>query len=179
VVCSSNITLSDVPTVYKMTKLIDESLVGLYHELGVSVMGLRPSNICGIGQSRTEYQPCAMAGLDLEFEKNGFVSITGDGTQARDFVNAKDVARTFWLAANSEASGTTVDVCTGKLTSINEVAEIAGVPVKYVDPRPGDAKVLISDPEPAKRLLGFEAEIGIEQTVQESFPAVMAVKKVA
>lgn len=174
IVCSSNITLSDVATTYKMTKLIDERLVELYAEMGVSVMGLRPSNICGEGQSRTEYQPCAMAGMDIGFEKNGYFSITGDGTQARDFVNVKDVARAFVLAAGSNVFNTTIDVCTGKLTSINEVAQIAGAPIKYVDPRPGDAKVLISSPGEAEYLLGFKAEIGIEQTVKDSFPAVMA-----
>jgi nucleoside-diphosphate-sugar epimerase len=176
VVCSSNITLSDVATTYKMTKLIDERLIELYAEMGVSVMGLRPSNICGTGQSRTEYQPCAMAGMDIGFAKNGHFSITGDGTQARDFVNAKDVARAFWLAATSDAKGFTVDVCTGKLTSLNEIVQILGVPVKYVDPRPGDAKVLISDPGPAKEVLGFSAEIDIVQTLADSFPTVMEQK---
>lgn len=177
VVCSSNITLSDVATTYKMTKLVDEYLVELYASMGVSVMGLRPSNICGIGQSRTEYQPCAMAGMDLGFEKDGFFSITGDGTQARDFVNVKDVARAFVLAMGSDVVGETLDICTGKLTSMNEVAALAGAPVKYVDPRPGDAKVLISDPVPAWNKLEFNSEIGIEQTVKDSFPAVMKATK--
>ena len=59
VVCSSNITLSDQLTVYRESKRAVESLVALYASLGVSVMGLRPSNIYGRGQSRTEYQPCA------------------------------------------------------------------------------------------------------------------------
>lgn len=177
VVCSSNITLSDQPTTYKMTKLMCEHLVEQYAKMGVSVMGLRPSNICGEGQSRTEYQPCAMAGMDIGFEKNGFFSITGDGTQARDFVNVKDVARAFVLAAGSDVFNTTIDVCTGKLTSINEVAQIAGAPIKYVDPRPGDAKVLISSPCEAEHLLGFKAEIDIEQTVKDSFPAVTRSKK--
>lgn len=114
--------------------------------------------------------------MDIGFEKNGFFSITGDGTQARDFVNVKDVARAFVLAAGSDVKGITVDVCTGRLTSLNEIVQILGVPVKYVDPRPGDAKVLISDPNPAWNKIGFSSEIGIEQTLRDSFPAVMAAK---
>lgn len=176
VVCSSNIVLSDVPTIYKMTKALDEQLVASYARLGVSCMALRPSNICGTGQSRTEYQTCSFAGLDLGFERDGYFSVTGDGSQSRDFTNARDVARAFWLAANSEISGTTIDVCTGHLVSLNEIAAILKVPIHYVAVRPGDAKTLISDPEPAKRLLGFEAEVGIEESLRDSFPAVMASK---
>lgn len=176
VVCSSNIVLSDAPTVYRMTKNICEKLVQEYAFMGVSCLGLRPSNICGIGQSRKEYQPCAMAGLDIGFEKNGIFKITGDGTQARDFINVKDVARAFLLATESDITGITLDVCTGVSTSINQLAEIAGVPVEYVEARKGDAQILVSYPKEAEDFIGFKAEIGIEQTVQESFPAVMAAK---
>jgi UDP-glucose 4-epimerase len=176
VVCSSNITLSDQTTVYKETKLTCERLVSLYANIGVSVMGLRPSNIAGRGQSRTEYQPCSMAGMDMGFARDGYFSITGDGTQARDFVNATDVARAFSLAARIGERGITLDVCTGNLMSLNEIADRLKVPVKYVAARPGDAKVLISDPEPAKNILNFQAQISKDQTLRESFPSVMAKK---
>jgi UDP-glucose 4-epimerase len=170
VVCSSNIALSDVPTIYRMTKNLTEALVREYAALGVSCMGLRPSNICGVGQSRTEYQQCAMAMMDVRYERDGFITIEGDGSASRDFVNVKDVARAFLLAAGSELIGETLDVCTGKLTSVMEVVKMVGVPFKHVEPRKGDAKTLVSDPNPAWFKLGFSAEIGIEQTVRESFP---------
>lgn len=172
VCCSSNIVLSDQPTVYKTTKQACEDLVKLYAGLGVSCMALRPSNIGGAGQSRIEYQPCAFAGLDLSYERDGHFSITGDGTQSRDFVNVRDVARAFELALMSDITGETMDVCSGRQTSINEVAKILNVPVKYIAPRPGDAKILVSDPTPAMDRLRFVAEIGIWETVRESFPSV-------
>lgn len=172
VCCSSNIVLSDQETMYKLSKQTCEQMVAYYASLGVSTMALRPSNIGGAGQSRTEYQPCSMMGLNLTYKEDGHFNVTGDGTQARDFVNVKDVARAFALALNSGLTGETLDVCTGKLTSLNEIASILGVPVKYVDPRPGDAKVLISNPNPARLKLGFSSEIGIEETIRDSFPDV-------
>lgn len=177
VVCSSNITLSKELTVYRESKRAVEQLIKLYASLGVSVMGLRPSNIAGPGQSRTEYQPCSFAALDMGFERDGHFSITGDGTQQRDFVNVRDVARAFAIALESPRKGNTMDVCTGRLASLNEVATLLKVPIKYVDPRPGDAKVLVSYPEEASMILGFNAKIGLQQTLEESFPAVMAARR--
>jgi UDP-glucose 4-epimerase len=174
VVCaSSNIVLSDQKTVYKQTKLAVEKLVKLYSSYGVSCMGLRPSNIYGRGQSKKEYQPCAFAGLDKSYAENGHFVVTGDGTQSRDWVHAADVADAFLLALSSSFSGKTIDVCTGKLTSINEVAQLLRVPIKYTEARPGDAKQLVSDPEEAKNILGFVSKRKLEQTVYEAFPEVM------
>lgn len=178
VVCaSSNIVLSDKATVYKTTKESVESLLKMYSRLGVSCMGLRPSNIYGEGQSKTEFQPCAFAGLDKGFSKEGAFTVTGDGTQSRDWVHAADVADAFYKALLSDFSGGTVDVCTGKLTSINEVAKLLNVPVRYTAPRPGDAAELVSDPKKAKELLGFESSRKLVDFVHDAFPEVKKRKK--
>lgn len=177
VVCtSSNIVLSEKPTVYKSTKEAVEKLVKEYASIGVSCMALRPSNIYGKGQSKTEYQPCAFAGLDKGFSENGMFTITGDGTQSRDWVHAEDVAEAFLKALDSDVTGETVDICTGKLTSLNEIANLLGVPVKYTAPRPGDAAELKSDPRPAQEKLGFVAKRRLSKCLYDAFPEVRKVK---
>jgi UDP-glucose 4-epimerase len=174
VVCSSNIVLSPRDTVYKDTKIAAENLVRMYARLGVSALGLRPSNIAGPGQSRTEFQPCAFAGMDTGFEKDGYISISGDGTQTRDFVHVSDVARAFIVALDSTVKGRTIDICTGRQISMNGVLDVLGNPPrKYTDPRPNDAHSLPSFPSAAREMLGFEAKIPIEQSIRDSFPAVM------
>ena len=172
VCCSSNIALSDVPTVYRASKRAVESLVEVYASQGVSCMALRPSNIHGSGQSKTEFQMCAFAGMDSTYLKTGHFFVSGNGTQSRDWVHAQDVARAFTLALESDVVGLALDVCTGRQTSMNEIAVMLDVPVEYTDPRPGDAKMLVSDPEPARRLLGFEARVGLEDSIWDSFPSV-------
>jgi UDP-glucose 4-epimerase len=176
VCCSSNITLSPRPTVYKATKEAVEKLVEAYTSLGVSCMALRPSNIYGKGQSKTEYQPCAFAGLDKGFSKDGHFTVTGDGTQSRDWVHAADVAAAFYLALKADCTGT-VDVCTGRLTSINEIASMLEVPVLYTEARRGDAKELVSDPEPASKLLNFSATMQLEQSLADAFPEVLRIQR--
>ena len=172
VVCSSNIVLCPDMTTYKATKLAAESAVLAYQRYGLSCQALRPCNIGGPGQSKTEYQLCAFAGLDESYKKNGFVEITGDGEQTRDFVHVRDVARAFEIALFSDYCGPTIDIATGDLISMNEVARIVGLPIRYVADRPGDARTIVSDVEEAKKYLGFVAEISREKTLRDSFPSV-------
>lgn len=171
VCCSSNIVLSDKPTVYKTTKQACEQLVELYSSMGVSCMGLRPSNIYGKDQSKSEYQLCAFAGLDRSYAEHGNFTISGDGTQTRDWVHAEDVARAFEWALLSDTVGKTLDVCTGEQTSMNGIASLLGVPVKYGPARPGDAKQLESNPNELGRM-GFETKIHLAQRVRDAFPSV-------
>ncbi len=172
VVCSSNIVLSPEFTDYKRSKEFAEREVRLYAEAGVSCMGLRPSNIYGAGQSQSEHQPCAFAALDRSYKLAGYFEINGDGEQTRDWIHAQDVARAFEFALHSEIKGATLDVATGRQTSMNDVAKMLHVPVKYTDPRPGDAKALVSDPKAASHLLGFHAEIILEDRIWDAFPSV-------
>jgi UDP-glucose 4-epimerase len=172
IVCSSNIVLSDQFTIYKATKLAAELEVQFYGELGVPCMGLRPSNIYGAGQSRIEHQLCAFAGLDESYKRDRCFHISGNGTQTRDWVHARDVARAFDIALKSEVVCCTLDVCTGRQTSMNEIAKMLSVPIEYTDPRPGDAQALISDAEPAREQLGFEAQIVLEDAIFDAFPNV-------
>jgi UDP-glucose 4-epimerase len=175
VVCSSNIVLSNASTVYKDSKLVAEGLVRTWARLGANCCALRPSNIGGPGQSRTEYQPCAFAGMDLGFARDGHISISGDGEQTRDFIHVSDVARAFLLALEADVRGVTVDIATGVQTSMNQVLKLLPpVPVKYGPARPNDAKELISYTNHAREMLHFEAKIPISKTVLDSFPAVMA-----
>ena len=172
VVCSSNIALSDVHTDYRENKRAVELEVAHFSSAGVSVMALRPSNIYGAGQSKTEYQLCAFAGLDRSYAEKKLFEITGDGTQTRDWVHAEDVARAFELALSSELSGSVVDVCTGVQTSMNEIAELLGVEILYIEARKGDAKALVSDPKPARETLHFRAELSLGKRIWDAFPSV-------
>lgn len=178
VCCSSNITLSDQGTVYKDTKLTNEQDVEFSAKHGYNCCALRPSNMHGAGQSRTEFQPCCFAGMDLGFEREPYFTITGDGTQTRDFVHVNDVARAFELALLSEYTGKCLDVCTGEQTSMNDVAKLLGVPIVYTEARPGDAKALVSDPDPIFVALGFLTQLTLAETILESFPAVAASRTV-
>lgn len=106
---------------------------------------------------------------------NGKIKVTGDGTQYRDFVYVKDVARAIRISMESKTSHFFVtNVCTGLKTSINTLAlEIKNVftssaSIIHVDPRPGDVMESVCDPTRAKNLLDFTATTTLSQGLQST-----------
>src|SRR6267142_5120323 len=89
VVSSSNVVYGG-PTAYRESKLAAEGLCKVYNELyGQSVIVLRYSNVYG---SRLKKGDCAVfASLRDSKEKKGYIEITGDGNQTRDFAHVSDI----------------------------------------------------------------------------------------
>ncbi len=97
---------------------------------------------------------------------------TVDGTGVRDFIHVVDLARGHTAALDTLASkgeSFTVNLGTGQgysvLQAIKAFEKASGRPVPYeiVDRRPGDIASCYADPSAAKALLGWEAELGLEQ----------------
>ena len=152
---SSNIVYA-APTAYKVSKLAAEGYCEAYaHLYGVPTICLRYSNVFGSLRQNPEN---VIMSMRASARSRGFVEVTGDGKQSRDFTNVADVCRANLLAAESEATGW-LDICTGENRTMNEVAAMFGVPVKHVDDRPGDIKHIRQDSRPASVLLGFEAQV--------------------
>lgn len=98
------------------------------------------------------------------------LTITGDGTQTRDFVHVEDVVRATLLAAqsNTVGKGEVINIGAGKnnCLSVNKIAEIIGGPVEYIPARlePHDT---LADISKAKKLLGWEPVISIEEGLKK------------
>jgi dTDP-L-rhamnose 4-epimerase len=98
-----------------------------------------------------------------------------DGRQRRDFVNVADVARACRLALETNAAdGRAVNVGSGESVSVQEIAlTLADVLDVEIAPeltgrsRAGDIRHCFADVTLARELLGFEAEIGLEQGLRE------------
>lgn len=142
----------------KMTaELYGEVFTKIYN---LPVVSLRYSNVYGsIRQSEKGAWCNAIASLRKTKRETGRIWITGDGEQTRDWSHVLDVARANLMAAESNKTGV-FDICTGKQTSMNEVAQYFDCPIDYVADRPGDAKKLgDQDPEPAFKTFGYKYEI--------------------
>ena len=98
-----------------------------------------------------------------------------DGRQTRDFIDVRDIARCCSLAlTRDDADGRTLNVGTGKPTSVLEVAEVIARGLgKDVQPeivhqyRAGDIRHCYADPSLASELLGFEAEIRFDRGMDD------------
>jgi len=112
----------------------------------------------------------------VEWAKRGEpLLIEGDGEQTRDFIHASDVARMVLLATKSKASNLTLNCGSGKGTSVNKLARTVvkasgkKVDIKHTAPRVGDIRHSASDMSSAKRSLGFEAKVSLEQGIGAFF----------
>lgn len=142
----------------KMTaELYGEVFTKIYN---LPVVSLRYSNVYGsLRQSEKGSHINAIASLRKTKRETGRIWITGDGEQTRDWSHVSDIARANLLAIESKATGI-FDICTGKQTSMNDVAKYFNCPIDHIAERPGDAKKLgDQDPEPAFKAFGYKCEI--------------------
>lgn len=148
---------------YGLSKLTMEKYLKMF-ELDYTI--LRPSNVFGHRQTNS-----SEAGVIKIFEnkiKAGEpVQIYGNGNQTRDFIHIDDFVRVLRLCLEKNVSKRTLNVSTGKGTSINELYEIlhkvllpgeriAG-PL-FLPPQQGDIKDSVLDNSLMKELLDFEPE---------------------
>jgi dTDP-L-rhamnose 4-epimerase len=98
-----------------------------------------------------------------------------DGKQTRDFIDVRDIARCCALALQDNGGdGRTLNVGTGRPTSIVEVAQVIArglgkeIEAEVVNEfRAGDIRHCYADTQLANELLGFRAEIPFEAGMQE------------
>jgi UDP-glucose 4-epimerase len=137
---------------------------------GLPTVGLRPFNIYGPRQDPSSAYSGVISIFNSRLAQGLPVTVFGDGLQTRDFVFVADVVR-FLLAAMArapQAAGEVFNICTGRTTTllalIDTLARLHGrVPVvQHGDPRMGDIRESLGDPNRARAVLGVTAEVTLE-----------------
>jgi len=160
---------------YGAAKLASEDLL-LGHGAcyGFTVRCQRYFNVFGPRQDPASPYSGVISIFARRYAEGKPVTIYGDGRQTRDFIAVREVARANVLAATKPglASGA-VNICTGRATSLNELAEIlaahhpgAGAPV-HRPARPGDILHSLGDPAAATAALGFTAKVPVADALAE------------
>jgi UDP-glucose 4-epimerase len=106
------------------------------------------------------------------------VPIYGDGQQSRDFTYVANIVEANLLAAETDGvSGAILNVATGESATVDSLADtigaILGKPVEkeYLPARAGDVRDSWADVSEARRLLGFEPKIGLEEGLRRTVDA--------
>ena len=154
---------------YGLQKYIGELSLRLWAEVyGLPTVSLRYFNVYGPG-----FDPNGAYALVIgKFLKQRMagepLTITGDGTQTRDFTHVNDIVRANILAAESPnvGKGETINIGAGRNMSVNDLAALIGGPSVHIDPRlePHDTR---ADNRKAKDLLGWEPTIKLEDGIAE------------
>jgi nucleoside-diphosphate-sugar epimerase len=156
---SSNVIYAPY-TAYWASKQAAEHYCRVYTTLyGLPAIPLRYSNV--FGSLRQNEENCIMS-MRASWLRDGYIWLTGNGEQSRDFTNVADICRANLLAAWSDTTDP-VDICTGVNHTMNDVARQFGCRIEYRGERAGDVKHIRQDPAPARDRLGFEAKIPFEE----------------
>lgn len=166
VLASSNIVYA-AQTPYKTSKLAMEQVARDYNDLyDLPTVCLRFSNVAG-GDVTRQHPNNVLSSLAKSKKETGRITITGDGTQTRNFTNVSNICEALWLASQADVRGTEIDIMNPKVWELNEIAKMFNCPIDYVEDRKGDIKHLKMGigPDKAKELLGFEAKIDLVEYI--------------
>jgi UDP-glucose 4-epimerase len=149
---------------YGASKQALEAWLGVYQRtFGMDYTVLRYANIYGPRQGIRE-EGAVVAVFATRMARDEPVTIDGTGEQTRDFVYVGDCV-TANIAALQRGSGLSVNIGTGKETSIRQIfdamAEVAGYgqPPNFGAARKGDVFRIVLNPGLARERLGWEAKM--------------------
>jgi dTDP-L-rhamnose 4-epimerase len=142
---------------------------------GIPAVALRFFNVYGERQSLSNPYTGVAAIFSSRLLNDRPPLVFEDGDQTRDFIDVRDITRACQFALEENgADGRTVNVGTGRPTSILEVARVIAQGLgKEIEPevvnkyRAGDIRHCYADTSLATELLGFRAEIPFEAGMQE------------
>jgi dTDP-L-rhamnose 4-epimerase len=170
---------SKVPTlasVYALSKFDQERLCLMVgRAYAIPTVALRLFNVFGTRQALSNPYTGVLAIFASRLLNGNAPLIFEDGGQRRDFVSVADVARAFALALEGDAAvGHAINIGSGRSCSVLEVAELlssaieagvgARVSGKY---RVGDIRHCFADITAARRLLGYEPRVVLEDGILE------------
>ncbi len=154
---------------YSIAKLAGERLALWYGRAhGIPVTALRLGSAHGPGmRANSVFSRFIDAG-----RKGQPLTVSGDGSQFRQWTHVRDIARAFELAALTPGiEGEVYNIVSPEATSIRElamrVADRFGVGYTCGEPRPGDAPSAMVSGEKAKAGLGWEARVRFEDGLFE------------
>ena len=159
---------------YGVSKLAAEKMILAYSGIYPDLTGvcLRYFNIYGVNQ-RFDLYGNVIPIFAKRIYSGEPITIYGDGTQTRDFVNVRDVALANYLGAVSDKKTDVYNLGSGSSITINQLAEImckiAGKDTKiiYAPERPADVKHCKANISKVQSNLHFTPTVGLEEGLAE------------
>ena len=130
--------------VYSYSKAKAEDICNFYNHffnLGIGIV--RFANVYGYNQRTEGPYRSVISIFDECYLNEEPLPIRGDGNQTRDFIDVRDICRGL-IKISNESSGT-YRLGTGSSISINDIAEMYGLPTYNVPSREGESEVSQTD----------------------------------
>ena len=153
----------DCLNAYSESKYAAELICKEYTETyGINVTVLRYFNVYGKRQHETgQYAP--VIGKFLKQKQAGErLTVVGDGSQKRDFINVYDVV-TANYAAHKNANGFNLyNIGHGSNISVLDLAKLISTDITFIDPRDGECKETLADTHKAQEELAWKPTISVQ-----------------
>jgi dTDP-L-rhamnose 4-epimerase len=167
-------------SVYALSKYVQERMCLVAgRAYGMPTMALRFFNVYGPRQALSNPYTGVLAIFASRLLNHKRPVIFEDGLQQRDFVHVKDVARACRLALErDEAAGHVLNIASGHNVTIQQIAErlAEAMDRPHLKPRitarfrVGDIRHCFADTSLARQVLGFEAEVSLEEGLSDLLP---------
>lgn len=153
---------------YALSKYQGEQACFHWHRVyGLPVNSIRIFNAYGT-RSRTSGVYGAVFGVFLKQKLAGKpFTVVGDGTQSRDFLYVTDVARAFYLAAETERSGEVYNLGAGNPQSVNRLVELLDGKVVHIPKRPGEPDCTWADIGKITKELAWSQQVSFDEGVRQ------------
>ena len=164
---SSSVHSGKMKNPYTLSKVVADDLCLLYKKhFEVDVSICRFYNVYGPHQL-TEGEYCTVVGIfERQYKNQEPLTITGDGFQRRDFTHIDDIVDGLILTSENETCWDEIELGRGNNYSINELADMFNTEIKYIDARPGEAKETLCNTLIAKRLIGYEPKVNLDDYIK-------------
>jgi UDP-glucose 4-epimerase len=156
---------------YALQKLVAEQYCQMFTQLyGFETVTIRYFNVFGPRQDPGSPYSGVISLFSTALLEDRQPIIYGDGEQTRDFTYVANVVDGVLRACDAPgAAGEVINVATGGRISLNELLttmnRIMGKSLQaiYKEPRAGDVRDSQADITKARRLLGYEPSVGLEE----------------
>ena len=167
---------SDPLSPYALQKVVGEQYLRMFTRLyGLETVTTRYFNVYGPRQDPSSPYSGVISLFATALLEGRAPTIYGDGEQTRDFTYVADVVDGVLRASEAPGvSGETINVAAGGRISLNRLFEtmrtLVGAKVEpiYVASRTGDVRDSQADVSKAKRLLGFEPRVPLEEGLRQT-----------
>ena len=157
---------------YSVSKIAAEKMCKMYSDLyGLETVVLRYFNVFGErAPTRGQYAP-VIGIFERQRDAGEPLTIVGDGTQRRDFIYVKDVARANYLASLMprvrEHLGEVFNVGSGINYSVQEIADAISDNQTYIPKREGEMETTWSNIDKINQVIGWKPEVDVLEWIKK------------
>ena len=155
---------------YAATKKYNELQAHVYHDLyDIEMIGLRFFTVYG-PRGRPDMAPMIFARL---MSQNKPIKVFNEGDMLRDFTYIKDIVQGILKATTTSLEYEIINLCRGEpvklLDFIQTLEKHLGVEAnkKMLPMQPGDVRVTYGDATKAKKLLGYNPKVSVDEGVKK------------